>query len=79
MKVRGTMRILWGFALLAFACKANNVATVHDDPDTFTVGPSAQNLVGPDSVEVDIPASAVSASTQVTLDVSATFPELPLR
>jgi hypothetical protein len=66
-------------ALLGVACKTNNInATTNNEADTFTVGPAAQDLVGPDSVEVDVPANAVATSIQVTLSVEATgFPALP--
>jgi hypothetical protein len=66
-------------ALLGVACKTNNInATTNNEAQTFTVGPAAQDLVGPDSVEVDVPANAVATSIQVTLSVEATgFPALP--
>jgi hypothetical protein len=66
-------------ALLVFACKTNNInATTNNEADTFSVGPAAQDLVGPDNVEVDVPANAVTTTIQVTLSVEATgFPALP--
>jgi hypothetical protein len=64
---------------LLVACKTNNInANTNNESDTFTVGPAAESLVGPDSVEVDVPANAVSSNLQVTLSVEANgFPALP--
>jgi hypothetical protein len=84
MARKGNAVLRWALGLglvgtVGLACKTNNInATTNNEADSFSVGPQAQILIGPDNVEIDVPANAVTTTIQVTLSVEATgFPALP--
>jgi hypothetical protein len=64
---------------VALGCKTNNInATTNNNAESYTVGPAGMSLTGPEQVQVDIPAMALTQNTQVTLaTVTTGFPALP--